>query len=142
MEAQHGWLAPPQVTQAEPEQTVPFAQTLPQQGSFKLPQATQVLPVAQVAPVLQVVPQQPWPFPPHGTQVLLVLEQRYPEAQFWPGQQASPIPPQLPQVPLLQTSVETVHAPLQHVCPSAPQGRQVPDPQTFPVPQALPPQQL
>ena len=40
------------------------------------------------------------------------------------------MPPQVPQVPFMQTSVLAVQAPAQQACPVPPQGAQVPDEQT------------
>jgi hypothetical protein len=71
-----------------------------------------------------------------------VPEQVKPEAQFEPAQQGWPVPPQVPQVPFMQTSVLALQVPAQHGCPVPPQAVQVPLlPHKRPVPQLLPPQQ-
>jgi hypothetical protein len=51
------------------------------------------------------------------------------------------MPPHVPQVPFMQTSVLAVQEPAQQGCPVPPHAVQVPEAQTYPSPQLLPPQQ-
>ena len=137
--AQHGCPIPPQATHELAEQTVPPAQMLPQHGWLRPPQVTHLL-LLQVAPLLQFVPQHGWFAAPHATHVDDAVEQTNDGAQFDPGQQGCVEPPQVPQVPFMQMSVEAVQAPAQHACPVPPHGVQVPAAQTNPSPHELPPQ--
>ena len=98
-----------------PEQVRPPWQVWPfsQQGWLAPPQAAHMLSVPQVVAGPQELPlQQGWLGPPQATQ--LFAEHRNPAAHVAPAQQACPLPPHVPQVPLAQTSPVTLQVVPQH----------------------------
>jgi hypothetical protein len=62
-------------------------------------------------------------------------------AQFEPAQQGWPLPPQVPHVPLAQTSPETLQVVPQQGWPVPPQALHDPPEHRNPLPHELPPQQ-